>query len=35
MDQGERLTFHNGDTVTHDVTATAAGPTASPCSRPT
>src|SRR3954466_5829585 len=22
MDQGERLTFHNGDTVAHDVTAT-------------
>src|SRR5438132_65115 len=25
MDQGERLTFHNGDTVTHDVTATQNG----------
>src|SRR6476661_8616767 len=23
MDQGERLSFHNGDTVGHDVTATA------------
>src|SRR3954470_12593374 len=25
MDQGEKLTFHNGDTVTHDVTATQKG----------
>jgi plastocyanin len=25
MDQGERLTFDNGDTVSHDVTASAAG----------
>src|SRR3954468_1370607 len=26
MDQGEKLTFHNGDTVSHDVTATQKGP---------
>jgi plastocyanin len=25
MDQGEKLVFHNGDTVAHDVTATAQG----------
>jgi plastocyanin len=25
MDQGETVTFHNGDTVTHDVTATQTG----------
>ena len=25
MDQGEKLVFHNGDTVTHDVTATQKG----------
>jgi plastocyanin len=30
MDQGERLTFHNGDTVTHDVTATEKGPDGKP-----
>src|SRR3954471_22279126 len=30
MDQGEKLTFHNGDTVTHDVTATQNGPDGKP-----
>jgi plastocyanin len=30
MDQGERLTFHNGDTVSHDVTASAPGPDGKP-----
>ena len=30
MDQGERLVFHNGDTVTHDVTATQQGPDGKP-----
>ena len=30
MDQGERLVFHNGDTVTHDVTATQKGPDGKP-----
>src|SRR3954469_19364277 len=30
MDQGERLTFHNGDTVTHNVSATVAGPDGKP-----
>src|SRR3954470_11024078 len=30
MDQGEKLVFHNGDTVTHDVTATQKGPDGKP-----
>lgn len=30
MDQGERLTFRNGDTVSHDVTASATGPDGKP-----
>jgi plastocyanin len=30
MDQGERLVFHNGDTVAHDVTATDKGPDGKP-----
>jgi plastocyanin len=30
MDQGERLVFRNGDTVSHDVTATVAGPDGKP-----
>jgi plastocyanin len=30
MDQGEKLTFHNGDTVAHDVTATQKGPDGKP-----
>src|SRR3954466_1523582 len=30
MDQGERLIFHNGDTVAHDVTATQNGPDGKP-----
>jgi plastocyanin len=33
MDQGERLTFRNGDTVAHDVTATAQGPDGKPLFR--
>jgi plastocyanin len=30
MDQGEKLVFHNGDTVTHDVTASQKGPDGKP-----
>lgn len=30
MDQGERLTFRNGDTISHDVQATQAGPDGKP-----
>jgi plastocyanin len=30
MDQGERLVFRNGDTVSHDVTASTAGPDGKP-----
>src|SRR3954471_24997935 len=30
MDQGEKLTFHNGDTVTHDVTSTQTGSAGKP-----
>src|SRR2546423_9302441 len=30
IDQGERVTFHNGDTVAHDVTATQNGPDGKP-----
>ena len=33
MDQGERLVFHNGDTVSHDVTASTAGPDGKPLFR--
>src|SRR4051812_11470449 len=33
MDQGEKLTFHNGDTVSHDVTATQKGPDGKPLFR--
>ena len=33
MDQGEKLSFHNGDTVSHDVTATGQGPDGSPLFR--
>jgi plastocyanin len=30
MDQGEKLVFHNGDTVAHDVTASQKGPDGKP-----
>jgi plastocyanin len=33
IDQGERVTFHNGDTVAHDVTATQNGPDGKPLFR--
>lgn len=33
MDQGEKLVFKNGDTVSHDVTASAAGPDGKPLFR--
>ena len=33
IDQGERVTFHNGDTVAHDVTATQNGPDSKPLFR--
>lgn len=33
MDQGERLTFRNGDTVSHDVVASSAGPDGKPLFR--